>query len=162
MLPATAFVLILTRVSAVVFTSPVLGAKSVPLRFRVVLSCLLSLAIIPIAAHAPSISTTGDFLNALFSEMVVGVMLGLGVTIMFVAAQAAANVIGQMAGMQWTNPADDVLGPAATPLSQLFGVISLAAFALIGGPELVISALLELWLNYRSDHRFVHWTRSSY
>ena len=139
-----AFLLVLTRVSGVVLTAPILGSRSVPLKFRLLLSGLISVAAFPLAtAPSNALTSTGQIFNAFSSEVVIGVMLGLGVMIMFVAAQAAGSVIGQMAGIQWASQTEGITGEPLTPISQLFGMISLAAFALMGGPELVLSALLD-------------------
>ena len=76
----------------------------------------------------------------------IGASLGLGVLIIFAAAQAAGTVISQMAGLQISSSLDPQTGESSSPISQMFGVLSLAAFALIGGPELVISSALDTFV----------------
>ena len=66
--------------------------------------------------------------------------------IMFSAAQFAGTVIGQMAGIQISNTLDPQTGENSSTISQMFGILSLAAFALAGGPELVVSALLDTFI----------------
>ena len=142
-LPLT-FLLLLTRVGCVVMTAPVLGSRSVPLKFRLLIAGLISASAWPLATlNASKISTAGDVLTAVSSELVIGILLGLGVTIIFAAAAATGSIISQMAGAQWPTQQDTESGEPTSAVSQLFAMLSLAAFALIGGPELVVSSLLD-------------------
>jgi flagellar biosynthetic protein FliR len=137
------FLLVFIRVAGVVLTAPILGSRCVPFRFRLLVAALISIAALPLAAPVTaSFLQPGEIFTAVTSEMVIGVTLGLGVSIMFAAAQAAGGVIAQMAGIQWPSQTNDT-GEATTPVSQFFAMLSLAAFALIGGPELVLGSLLD-------------------
>ena len=141
------FLLALARITAVVMTAPVFGSRAVPLKMRVGIAIVLTLTAFPlIDSSAINPSATGQIITALFSEFIIGSLLGLGVMIMFAAAQAAGTVISQMAGIQISNTLDPQSGETASPVSQMFGVLSLAAFALVGGPELVVSATLDTFI----------------
>lgn len=132
--------LVFIRVAGVVLTAPILGNRCVPFKFRFLVAALISIAALPLAEPtATTFAQPGEIFSAVTSEMVIGVTLGLGVSIMFAAAQAAGAVIGQMAGIQWQSQTSE----STTPVSQLFTMLSLAAFALIGGPEIVLASLLE-------------------
>ena len=138
------FFLAFSRVTALVMTAPIFGSRSVPLKIRLGTAVLLSLAAFPLIT-LPEFepSNLESLFSAIFSEVVIGSLLGLGVMIMFSAAQFAGTVIGQMAGIQISNTLDPQTGENSSTISQLFAILSLAAFALAGGPELVISALLD-------------------
>ena len=143
------FLLALVRVSAMVLTAPVLGSRSVPFRFRIVLAGVLTLATLPlidsqsIAGIELEAGLESNLISMALSEVIIGTLLGLGVMIVFAAAQMAGTVIGQMAGIQMASGMDPQSGEATSPVSQMFGILSLAAFALIGGPELVVTATLD-------------------
>ncbi len=143
--------LAMARITAAVITAPVLGSRTVPIRFRVVLAILLTLTTIPLIDSADVASRLAagnvDFASMLLSEITIGAMLGFGVLIVFSAAQVAGTVIGQMAGIQIAGSLDPQTGESTQPVSQLFGILSLATFALIGGPELVITATLDTFAN---------------
>ena len=145
------FLLALARISAAVMTAPVLGSRTVPIRFRLVLALLLTMASLPlIGAGDLAIDATDaqfDYVAMMLSEVTIGAMLGFGVLIVFSAAQIAGTVIGQMAGIQIAGNFDPQSGESTSSVSQLFGILSLAAFALIGGPELVITATLDTFAN---------------
>lgn len=144
---ATGFLLVLARVGAVVMTAPILGSRAVPIRFRVVAALLLSLAAWPLVSSPADVPiNSGQIFSAIGREAMLGAALGMGVAIMFAAASMAGTVIGQMAGVRLQDQLDPVTGDGRSPVSQLFNIVSLAAFALMGGPELVISALLNTFV----------------
>lgn len=141
------FLLALARVAALVMTAPVFGSRAISLKLRVAIALILTLAAFPLIDHSTiNPGSGGELLAALFAEVMIGSLLGLGVLIMFSAAQAAGTVISQMAGIQISNTLDPQTGESASPVGQIFGVLSLAAFALVGGPELVVSALLDTFI----------------
>lgn len=145
------FLLALARITAAVLTAPVLGSRVVPIRFRIVLALLLTLTTLPLIGSSSFTENLNageaDFVSAILSEITIGAMLGFGVMIVFSAAQVAGTVIGQMAGIQIAGNLDPQTGESTSPVSQMFGILSLATFALIGGPELVITATLDTFAN---------------
>ena len=144
---ALIFFLAFSRVTSLVLTAPIFGSRSVPLKIRIGIAVLLSLTAFPLITP-PNFEPTNleSLFSAIFSEVVIGSLLGLGVMIMFSAAQFAGTVIGQMAGIQISNTLDPQTGENSSTISQMFGILSLAAFALAGGPELVVSALLDTFI----------------
>jgi flagellar biosynthetic protein FliR len=151
-----ALMLTFARVGSLMLTAPILGSRQVPLKMRLLLAGFVALAIHPLLTRSAVIeqrleSINGQQLAALmptvFSEIAIGIMLGLGVLILVAIAKTAGTVIGQLAGMQWTTDADTETAEPISAISQLFGVLSIAIFVMIGGPEMVLSALLD---SYRS------------
>ena len=57
----------------------------------------------------------------------------------------AGTVISQMAAMQ-IGDGNDTLGGAGSPVSKLLGVLSIAAFVLMGGPEQVVGATIDTFV----------------
>ena len=57
----------------------------------------------------------------------------------------AGTVISQMAAMQ-TGDGNDTLGGEGSPVSKLLGVLSIAAFVLMGGPEQVVGATINTFV----------------
>jgi flagellar biosynthesis protein FliR len=154
--PQNAVLLLLTfaRVGSLLLTAPILGSRQVPVQYRFLLAGFAAVAIFPLTSSRPSpISlpegtsavdwASAQWLPLLFSEVSIGIMLGLGMTIVISAARTAGTIIGQLAGMQWTTDADTESDEPITAISQLFGMLSIAVFVVIGGPEMVLSALIE-------------------
>lgn len=133
--------LILVRMMALVMTAPLLGHRVVPVRFRVLLGILLTVVAIPIVPTPESPGADRpDWLSAAVSEMTIGLSLGLGVMLVFSAARMVGGMISQLAAIPTTGQATE---GSDTPLSHWFGLLSLAAFALLNGPELMVAAVLD-------------------
>lgn len=153
--------LVFVRIVAVTMTAPILGSHAVGLRARIAIAVLLMMLALPLVEvppeffagvdasqrengpHGVDAAVATGWLPFVFSEAAIGISLGLGVTIMFAAASAAGTAIGQMTGLQLGENG----GPdSQSPISRFFHVVSIAAFALIGGPALVVTAMLDTFI----------------
>ena len=140
-------ILVFVRIFAVTMTAPILGSRSVGLKTRVAIAVMLMMLAMPLV-HVPANLTTDTLIGSaclpfIFSEAAIGITLGLGVTIMFSAANAAGTVIGQMTGLQLGEAGG---GVSQSPVGRFFHIVSIAAFALIGGPALVVTAMLDTFI----------------
>ncbi len=149
---AFVFILIFARVLAVVMTAPLLGNRAVGIVPKLGIAIGVSLVALPVVNSSgmdmgmvATLSWTG-LVSAVFAEVVIGALLGLGVMILFVAAQMVGTIIGQMAGIQFGDQSESTGNPG-TSVARLFGIVSLAVFALIGGPELLMGSVLETFSN---------------
>lgn len=162
---AVLLLLTFVRVACVMLTAPILGSRQAPWQLRILLALFVAIAVYPLvqvtALDLPSFDESWVMLlrggqQSLFempsvpelislglAEVVIGTSLGLGVTIILAAARIAGEVVGQLAGLQWPTQQDAQTGETVSALSQLFGMVSLATFVLIGGPELTIGAFIE-------------------
>ena len=140
-------ILVFVRIVAVTMTAPILGSRVVGFRSRIAIAAMLMMLTMPLVQVPPELSAEGDnvarWLPFIFSEAAIGITLGLGVSIMFAAASAAGTVIGQMTGLQLGETGGQ---DSQSPISRFFHVVSIAAFALIGGPALVVTAMLDTFI----------------
>ena len=147
--------LVFVRVCAVTMTAPILGSNAVAIKTRLGIAIAISLLALPLVQVPTGVfdggdsSNNGKLFSMFLSEATIGIAMGLGVSIMWGAAAAAGSVISQMSGM---NIGDQVGGETAGgdgggPIGRLFSILSLAAFALIGGPALVMSAILDTFVH---------------
>lgn len=142
----SAFFLIFVRVLAMVFTAPILGSKAVAVQHRILLALVLtfvSFSSMPSEAIMADVPLDASIVAPAAAEATIGVSLGLGTLIIFSAAQMAGNIIGQLAGLQFFDQLDPTTGGTSSPVGQLFGLTSLATFALMSGPDLVIGSVLQ-------------------
>lgn len=139
------FLLVFARIAAMVFTAPILGSKAVSAKHRVLIALVLaavSFSAIPESTDN-KISVDASIVAPLASEISIGVSLGLGTMIIFSAAQMAGGILGQLSGLQFFDQLDPNTGSASSPVGQLFGLTSLATFALLNGPDLVVGSVLQ-------------------
>lgn len=146
------FVLIVTRVLAMIFAAPVLGSRRVPMPFRILFGVMVSLIALPLVIQLDNnqsliqISSPTQLIGPMFSEAIIGSLLGLGVLIIFASAEMVGSTIGQMTGFQIDSIANPGQEFGGSPTGRLFGVISVAVFVVIGGPELLVSGVLDSFI----------------
>lgn len=135
------------RIAALVFTAPILGSKAVSAQHRLLLALVLtfvSFSSMPSeAVNGAPIPLDSSIVAPAAAEATIGITLGLGTLIIFSAAQMAGNTISQMAGLQFFDQLDPTTGGNSSPVGQLFGLTSLATFALMSGPDLVVGSILQ-------------------
>ena len=139
------FLLVFARIVAMVFTAPILGSKAVSAKHRILIALVLS-AVSFSAIPSPTgdtIPLDASLVAPLAGEVSIGVSLGLGTLIIFSAAQMAGGILGQLAGLQFFDQLDPNTGSTSSPIGQLFGLTSLATFALLNGPDLVVGSVLQ-------------------
>lgn len=144
---AVVFILVLTRIAAMVMTAPVLGNRAVPLKIRAGISVLLALAtvsLIPVSTNVPV--QGGAVVSAMIAEALIGSLMGLGVMLLFAAAQMVGTMVGQMAGLQMADSQDPSTGSPSTAVARLMSLVSIAVFVVIGGPELLVTSILDTFL----------------
>lgn len=139
------FVLVLVRTSGLVVIAPIFGGTDVPAQVRVLLAVALAVLIAPTQIGRPLDvpQTLVDLTLLAVGELLLGLALGLGVTILLSGFQLAGQIIGQLSGMALAevfNPSVDTSLPL---ISQLLHMFALAIFVTIGGHRLVMAGLLD-------------------
>ncbi len=139
------FVLVLTRISGLVLTAPVLGAREAPMRVRAFLAVAMALVVAPLTWDAPLESPRNLLqLGVLVGgELILGATLGLGVMIIFTGIQVAGQLIGQVSGMSLGDVFNPELNEDVHAVSQLLFYATMAVFVIVGGHREVIVALLD-------------------
>jgi flagellar biosynthetic protein FliR len=139
------FTLVLARVSALVATAPIFGSLALPRRVKAFLAVTLALLVTPVFLGT-SLPPTGNILEyarLMANEALVGLLLGLGIHILFSGIQVAGQVVSQMSGLSLAEVADPAFSEDSSVFSQLFYFLMLSVFVAIGGHRIVTEALLE-------------------
>ena len=125
-------VLVFARIAAMVFTMPVVSSRAVPVAAR------LGLAVFVAAATAPAVIGTDypvpaddlRFLLTAVGEALIGVVIGLSVTVTFTAMRAAGHLASLHAGA--AQIFDPVTWEPAPPLGQFFHLMAVFVFLVTG------------------------------
>lgn len=96
------FFLILVRVGAAVMVFPALSDPSINIRARLLVVVGISFILMPtLQAYIPTLpERTGDMALLIFSELIMGMLLGLGARLMMAAMSLAGELIAFLAGFQ--------------------------------------------------------------
>ncbi|NUQ61010.1 MAG: flagellar biosynthetic protein FliR [Pirellulales bacterium] len=139
------FTMVLSRVSGLTATAPLLNTPESPMQFRGLLSASLALLITPTQWNVavPEPGSLVHYLVLVGSELVIGLCLGLGLMILFSGIQLAGELIGRVGGLMLSDIFDPVMGESVPLFSRLLHLAALAAFVLIGGHRMVVAGLLD-------------------
>ena len=143
------FVLVLTRISGVVMVAPVLGTRSAPAAVRVALCLGLTLLMLPMqwgASITPPETLLG-MLVTMIGEAIIGLSIGLSIMILFSGLHLAGNIIGQLSGAQAAGIFDPTFNQSVPIYAQLFDIMAVAVFVIIGGHREVVDALLGTFVS---------------
>lgn len=127
-------VLVFARIAAMVFTMPVVSSRAVPAVGRI------GLAVFVTAATAPAVAGSGypvpaddvRFLLTAAGEALIGVVIGLFVTVAFTAMQAAGRLASLHAGVGAAHVFDPLAREPAPPLGQFFHLMAVFVFLVTG------------------------------
>lgn len=139
------FLLVLARISAAIVPTPLLGARSVPPQAKIGLALLLSLIVVPLQATdlVPIPTNLFTFVSLVGSEVLVGLALGVGVSLVFSAMEMGASLVSVQMGFGLGGVFDPLSGAQTGALEQFYRVFVTLIFFSMNGHYLVIRGLLQ-------------------
>jgi flagellar biosynthesis protein FliR len=141
-----AFVLIATRVLAVLATSPVMGLKTVPLQARLGLGLFTALILVPVVAKDGLPTGVDVSWTTLAGEAVVGALSGFAATVAYTAISFGASLLDLQAGFSMASLYDATLGNQGAIIERFYSAIAALLFFLTDAHHLVIQALVQLFV----------------
>jgi len=139
------FILIMIRVSTILFMMPVLNPSNLPVMVKVGLTLTVSLVLWPIvkweASFLPSEPYTFGFF--MISEFMIGFLLGLSIRLIFSAIELAGEFVGFQMGFAMANIIDPQSGLDTTLLAQFYYLLGLLIFLSIDGHHWFFRALVQ-------------------
>ena len=143
---ALAFFAVFLRVGAAMALLPGFGEQMVPIRVRLALALVFSLAVLPLAApHLPQ-AALGAPLRLFATETVIGLALGLFFRLFVIALQLAGAMAAQATSLS------QIFGGAATPdpMPAFGNLLVIAGLALAMAAGLHLRLVLALAASYRA------------
>jgi flagellar biosynthesis protein FliR len=140
-----AFVLIATRVLAVLATSPVMGIKTVPMFARLGLGLFTSLVLVPVIAKdglPPGIDVSW---TTIAGELLVGSLAGFAATLAYTAIQFGAGLLDIQAGFSMASLYDSTFGTQGAILERFYSAIAALLFFETDAHHIVIQGLVQLF-----------------
>jgi flagellar biosynthesis protein FliR len=145
--PFVVFTYVLARVSGLIMTAPLFGSSSVPTQARAFLAFAMALVVAPVEMATPLALPTNlpSYALSLGGELLIGIVLGNGVTILLSGVQIAGGLMSQMSGMSLADVFDPSLNNDVPILATLLNLVTTAVFVMIGGHRLLVGALLDTY-----------------
>ncbi len=134
----------LLRIGAVLAVGPVFGARSVPVRVRVVLALALTLLVVsmrgPQALPDP-LSIPGVL--AIARELVIGAAIGLSLQLVFAAVVVGGQMVATSMGLGFASIVDPQNGVQVPVLSQFYLLTATLVFLALDGHLVLIDLLVR-------------------
>ncbi len=121
--------LMVVRMGAMLLTVPILGSRTVPAPSKIGMAIVISFVLLPTAAaNAVLPPTFGHLLVAIGKEMIVGLLVGMAVTLLFSAMQLVASLAGVQLGFGFSSTVDVSYTGQSPVLDHLFTGIATLIF----------------------------------
>ena len=139
------FLLVMVRFAGLIVSAPVIGSRNFPARAKVGLSAMIAILITPsVAALEQPLPTEAlAFVRFGAGEVLIGLMIGLVMTLVFGAVQVAGQVIDMLSGFAMMN----VFNPALETQVPIFGfflfVIAALYLLVMDGHHMMITAMVS-------------------
>jgi flagellar biosynthetic protein FliR len=140
-----AFVLIATRVLAVLSTSPVVGLRNVPAQARLGLGLFTALILVPVLAKDGLPAGVDVNWTSLAGEAVVGALSGFAATLAYTAIAFGANLLDVQAGFSMAALYDPTFGTQGSILERFYSAMAALLFFQTDAHHLIIQALVQLF-----------------
>ena len=135
----------LTRTSGLLIASPIFGATQAPATVRALISLALAVLIMPSQwfATLPYPGSLLVYVVVLGGELMIGLVLGMGITILLGGIQMAGDMMSRVGGLTLSDVFDPTTSTNVPLFSQLLGLLSTALFLIIGGHRMLLGGLLD-------------------
>jgi flagellar biosynthesis protein FliR len=143
------FFLVLARISPLFLLAPLFSSKMLPARARGVAAVGLAIGIAPIAANAPGAGDLPTDLwllaGLLLKELLVGTAFAFALACLFAAITTAGTILDSLIGFSFGALVDPVTGTNGGVLNQLYALVGVMIFVVIGGDAWVIQGLARTY-----------------
>lgn len=145
----TQYLFAMLRIGAFVMASPGFGGRFVPAQVRVMAIAVLALPVMAggieggVVLPEPAALAGLAALRLIFTELMLGLVAGLVLTILFGAAALAGDRIAATAGLGFAAQFDPAAGGQTPVVAQIFGLFMLMVFLGSDGHLAAIRVVLE-------------------
>jgi flagellar biosynthetic protein FliR len=141
-----AFILTLGRIGPLFLIAPLFSSKMVPARARGVAAVAIAIGFSPMAGKDLKISTDALSIGGLmFKEILVGAAFALTIQCVFAAVSAAGSLLDTSIGFSFGSLIDPINNQQSGVLTQVYALVGVMVFVVIGGDAWVIRGLGETY-----------------
>ena len=138
------FILVLVRISGIIATAPMLGSNNIPVQIKAVLILILGLIIQPfidfprVLPNQPS-----EYVLLIFSELLIGLVMGLVGRFMFAAIEFAGTVVGFQMGLSMANMFDPMSQQQISMLARFETAVAMLVFLVMDLHLVIVQAMVR-------------------
>lgn len=141
-----AWLQIFARVSALFVSAPVFGSREIPAQIKAGLAAVLSFALLPLARASLAADVPSSLyvmIVALLAQTLIGLLLGLVVSLLFAAVRVGGDVLDYQMGFTQAATFNPQFNETVSPIANFQFRYALVLYLLGNGHWLLIAALLR-------------------
>lgn len=132
----------LFRIAALITASPVFGARTIPVRVKLILAVLLTMVIMPVLPPMPVVDPlSGDAVIITLNQILIGAAMGLSLQLLFGMFVAGGQIIAFQMGLGFASMIDPGSGTSVPVVSQLYVILLTLIFLALNGHLIMIDVL---------------------
>jgi flagellar biosynthesis protein FliR len=134
----------LGRIAGLMLTAPILGANSIPVRVRVGIALILTLALAPLAQAPAQLDPLSlPALVVVAQQVVTGAAIGFALRLAFEAVALGGDLIASTMGLGFSQVVDPQSGASTPLMGQFYLVIASLLFLAMNGHLALIALLAD-------------------
>jgi len=138
------YVLVVFRVAGMMLFMPFFGSGNLPRQVKVLLCVVIAAALVPTVPVPGTLPPSmWHMAVGIGGEMMFGLALGMVLSLVFVAAQWAGDIIGQQMGLNLSEVFDPQFGAQGSVVSEMYFMLMLVMFLVLNGHHAVLSGLRD-------------------
>lgn len=132
------------RLSAMFMAAPVWGARTIPVRIRIVLALVISFMLYPVLPAAPAVEpfSPAGYLITL-QQVLIGVAMGFLLQLVMGAMVIAGQNVAMSMGLGFASAVDPQNGVQVPVMSQYYTVFTTLVFLALDGHLLLLETLVQ-------------------
>jgi flagellar biosynthetic protein FliR len=132
------------RVAGFILAAPVASETFIPRPVKIILSVALAFLMAPVLPIPPSLSIfSGAGLLAAVQEVLIGVAIGMVVTLAFEALTFAGQAISLSMGLGFATLVDPQRGAQTTVIGQMFMILGILTYLAVNGHLMLLGVLAD-------------------
>lgn len=137
------------RIGAFYFAVPIIGARTVPARVRLILMLFTTLLLVPVLPPAPivSIFSWSGFVMVVH-EVLIGITLGFALQVVLHVFILAGQFIAMKMGLGFAAMNDPSSGVSTTIMSQFYLLLSTLLFLSVNGHLVVLQLMIDSFTSF--------------
>ncbi len=139
------FLLVLVRISTILFMMPVFNSKTIVMPVKAGMSLILTWMVAPLINPELLVlpSSTLDFFIVAIQEVIIGLILSLFLRMIFAGLQIAGQMVGVQMGLSVANIMDPQTGVQSVIVAQFAYMLALLLFLIANGHHAIVKTLFE-------------------
>jgi len=133
--------LLFCRIGGVMIVAPLFSSEHVPARARAALALMIAVALAPVSGPAPEVATPVAIGLATAGELMIGLAIGFGARLIFVAVNMAGELADLQSGFGFAGMVSPQMGENVSVIGQLQMSVAWLIFLAANGHHIVLKGL---------------------